>query len=65
MTTEEIDDAIHEFGHAVAADVRRLPWFKERWPTNETDGFDLFHEIVKVADSQLERLLPILRQPSN
>jgi hypothetical protein len=53
------DDAVHEFGHAVAARLRRLPWFAERWPgpEDEMEGFTLFHEISRAADDQLKELL--------
>ena len=57
MTDQKRDDAIYEFGHAVAARLRRLPWFSERWPHDEMEGFNLFHDIADAADTQLKELL--------
>jgi hypothetical protein len=51
------DDAVHVFGHAVAARLKELPWFSERWPQDEMEGFKLFHAIAAAADAQLKELL--------
>jgi hypothetical protein len=51
------DDAVNEFGHAVATRLRKLSWFALHWPQDEMEGFTLFHEISRAADDQLKELL--------
>jgi hypothetical protein len=65
MTTEERDDLILEFGHAVAGRLRRLPRMADRWPKREREGFDLFHDIAEAADAELARLLAAISQLSS
>jgi hypothetical protein len=52
------DDAVNEFGHAVATRLRKLSWFALHWPQDEMAGFRLYHEIAAEAERQLKDLLP-------